>query len=186
MIYLIAALGNIGLEYANTRHNAGFLIADAIARKHNVVFKDERLAAKIEFRIKNKILHVIKPTTYMNLSGRAVKYWMDTLQIPTENLLVITDDINLPFGKLRIRTKGSHGGHNGLASIQDLIGTADYSRLRFGVGNNFTTGRQVDYVLGQWSNEEKKELEFYIKIAGEAVEEFALAGPAITMNKFNT
>lgn len=186
MKYLIAALGNTGLEYANTRHNVGFLIADTIAAKYNAGFKNERLAAKAEFRIKNKLLHIIKPTTFMNLSGKAVKYWMDTLQIPPEHLLVITDDINLPFGKLRLRTRGSHGGHNGLASIQEMMETTAFSRLRFGIGNQFPSGHQVDYVLGQWSAEEQTELPPMLQTAGEAAEAFVLAGPVFAMNKFNS
>lgn len=174
------------MEYANTRHNVGFLIADALARKHSALFKEERLASKTDFRLKNKILHVIKPNTYMNLSGRAVKYWMDNLDIPIENILVVTDDINLPFGVLRLKTKGTHGGHNGLANIQDMLLTSEYQRLRFGVGNDFPKGRQVEYVLGQWNAEENKTLPEKIALSVEAIESFALAGAERTMNIYNT
>lgn len=186
MKYLIAGLGNFGNEYIHTRHNAGFLVVEELAKRHNAIFKDERLAAKTEFCLKNKILHVIKPNTYMNLSGRAIKYWMDKLEIPAVQILVITDDINLPFGKIRIKTKGSHGGHNGLANIEELIGTSEYTRLRFGVGNNFQPGRQVDYVLGNWSETEKETLKERIQICADAAESFVLTGAERTMNIFNT
>ncbi|MFN3940098.1 MAG: aminoacyl-tRNA hydrolase [Chitinophagales bacterium] len=184
--YLIAGLGNIGSEYMNTRHNAGFLVAEELAQRHNAIFKDERLAAKTTFRLKNKILHVIKPATYMNLSGRAIKYWMDKLEIPHTHILVITDDIHLPFGKIRIKTKGSHGGHNGLANIEQMIGTSEYTRLRFGVGNTFQPGSQVEYVLGNWSDSEKATLSERIQLCADAAESFVLAGAERTMNYFNT
>jgi PTH1 family peptidyl-tRNA hydrolase len=186
MKYLIAGLGNIGPEYELTRHNIGFLTLDQLADKHGTDFATGRLAYTADFKYKGKHLHLIKPTTYMNLSGRSVNYWLQDLKIPRENLLVVTDDIALPYGKLRIRTKGSHGGHNGLRNIEETLGTAEYTRLRFGVGGDFPKGTQVDYVLGRFAPEEFTELPKHIDRACQAILSFCTAGVQITMNQFNT
>jgi len=179
-------LGNIGDEYEDTRHNIGFRIVEALAEDAGASFVSERLAFHCSFRLKGKSIHLIKPTTYMNLSGKAVKYWMNKLEIPNENLLVILDDIALPFGILRIRARGSDGGHNGLTSVQESLGTTEYPRMRFGVEGNFPKGKQVNYVLGNWNEEERKFLPEKIKIASEAAKSFALIGLERTMNLFNT
>jgi PTH1 family peptidyl-tRNA hydrolase len=186
MKYLIAGLGNIGAEYAHTRHNIGFDVLDYLARKYDFQFEIDRHAMKAELRFKGKTFIFIKPTTYMNLSGKAVSYWLKTEKIPIENLLVITDDLSLPVAKLRLRGKGGAGGHNGLKSIQESLQTDGYPRLRFGVGDNFPKGRQVEFVLGKWDTSEEIEVQKGIERAAEAVMEFALAGIAITMNKYNT
>jgi len=183
--FLIAGLGNIGDEYANTRHNIGFKIVEALAEEAGASFISERLAFHTSFRWKGKAIHLIKPTTYMNLSGKAVKYWMDKLEIPKENLLVVVDDIALPFGMLRIRSKGSDGNHNGLTSVEESLQTSEYPRMRFGVEGNFPKGRQVHYVLGEWSAEEKKLLPEKIKSASEAVKSFTTIGLERTMNIYN-
>lgn len=185
MNYLIAGLGNIGPEYAFTRHNVGFMVLDRFAAQHDLKFNSGRLAFGAEFRYKSRNLYLIKPTTYMNLSGRAVNYWLKELKVPTENLLVVTDDIALPFGKLRMKTKGSHGGHNGLRSIQEVLGSDDYPRLRFGVGSDFPKGRQVEYVLGNFEGVEFDQLPERLDRAGEVLLSFALAGAPQTMNNFN-
>ncbi len=151
MKYLIVGLGNIGTDYHHTRHNIGFDVADAFAAKHGALFRSDRLADVAEIKWKGRILVVIKPTTYMNLSGKAVKYWMDKEKIPAENMLVIVDELALPLEVIRLRPGGSDAGHNGLKSIQETIGTNQYPRLRFGIGNDFPKGRQVDYVLGRWT-----------------------------------
>lgn len=186
MKYLIAGLGNIGAEYAHTRHNIGFDVLDYIAKKHDFQFDMDRHAFKAELRFKGKTFIFIKPTTYMNLSGKAVSHWLNAEKIPVEHLLVITDDLSLPVARLRIRGKGSAGGHNGLKSIQESLLTDGYPRLRFGVGDNFPKGRQVEFVLGKWNPTEEIEVQKGIERAAEAVMEFALAGIAITMNKYNT
>jgi PTH1 family peptidyl-tRNA hydrolase len=183
--FLIACLGNIGSEYENTRHNIGFKIADELALAGETQFVQERLADKCEGKVKGKIMVVIKPTTYMNLSGKAVNYWMQAEKIKTENILIITDDLALPFGKLRIKPKGSDGGHNGLKSIQETLGTDVYARLRFGVGSDFAKGRQVDYVLGQWSAQELITLNDRIKLAAEMAKSFSSIGLQLTMTNFN-
>lgn len=185
MKFLIAGLGNIGDEYANTRHNIGFKIVEALADEAGASFVSDRLAFHTSFRLKGKSIHLIKPATYMNLSGKAVKYWLDKLEIPKEQLLVIVDDIAIPFGNLRIRARGSDGGHNGLTSIQELLGTTEYPRIRFGVEGNFPKGHQVKYVLGEWNPEEKKQLPDKISTACEAVKSFALIGLERTMNIYN-
>lgn len=183
--FLIVCLGNIGSEYENTRHNIGFKVADALAKAAEVQFVETRLAFKCEIKIKGKILIVIKPTTYMNLSGKALNYWMQAEKIKTENVLVITDDIALPFGTLRIKPKGSDGGHNGLKSIQETLATDVYARLRFGVGSNFGKGRQVEYVLGVWNDEEKITLNDRIAVAAEMAKAFCTIGLQLTMTNFN-
>jgi PTH1 family peptidyl-tRNA hydrolase len=183
--YLIAGLGNPGPEYFYTRHNIGFLVLDALAGESGASFKPDRLGDIAQVRVKNKVLHLLKPNTYMNLSGKAVRYWLQQLDIPVENLLVVTDDLSLPTGKLRLRTKGSDGGHNGLKSIQELLNTQDYARLRFGISAEFAKGKQVDYVLGEWTGEEEKIIKEAIPTAAEAIKSFALAGPAVTMEKYN-
>ena len=156
MKYLIVGLGNIGAEYADTRHNAGFDVLDALAGASNISFAAARYGAVAELKYKGRTLVLLKPSTYMNLSGKAVRYWMDAEKIAPENLLVISDDIALPFGTLRMRTKGSSGGHNGLKNISELLGREDYARIRFGIGGNFARGQQIDYVLGTWTDEERK------------------------------
>ena len=186
MKYLIAGLGNIGPEYELTRHNIGFLILDQLAEKNNVKFDSGRLALTAELKHKGRSIHLIKPTTYMNLSGKAVNYWLKELKVPIENLLVITDDVALPFGKLRMRAKGSSGGHNGLGNIQEVLGTDVYARLRCGVGSDFAKGRQADYVLGKFSKEEFKEMPFMLDKAVEGVLSYCAIGLERTMNSVNT
>ena len=154
MKYLIVGLGNIGPEYQNTRHNIGFKVLDAFAKASNTVFEDMRYGAVATVKLKGRTLILLKPNTYMNLSGKAVSYWMQKEKIELSNLFVVVDDLALPFGTIRLRGKGSDGGHNGLKSINQLLGTQDYTRLRFGIGNEFPKGKQVDYVLGEWSSEE--------------------------------
>lgn len=185
MKYLIAGLGNIGAEYQNTRHNIGFNVLDALAGASNVVFTDQRYGAIGELSIKGKKLILLKPSTYMNLSGNAIRYWMTKENIPAENLLVVVDDLALPFGVLRLKQKGSDAGHNGLKNIQEVLGTNAYSRLRFGIGNDFPKGRQIDFVLGQWSNEEWSNLTPRIEIASDIIKSFCLAGVQNTMNLYN-
>ena len=183
--FLIVGLGNIGDEYVNTRHNIGFMVLDTIAKENNLKFNTGRLADVAEYKFKGKTLVLIKPSTYVNLSGKAVNYWLQTEKISVENLLVITDDIALPLGVLRMKGKGSDGGHNGLKNIQETLNTTNYSRLRFGVGNEFSKGRQVDYVLGKWSGEEEKLLQSRIKIASEMIQGFATIGLQRTMTAYN-
>lgn len=185
MKYLIAGLGNIGPEYELTRHNIGFLVLDQLADMQKATFQVGRLAEKTEIRFKGRSLHLIKPTTYMNLSGKAVAYWMNELKIPKENVLIIVDDLALPFGSLRLRTKGSSAGHNGLKSLEQLLGGQDYSRLRFGIGNDFGKGQQVDFVLSNFSKEEFDKLPDIIKKANEMILSFCTAGASITMTQFN-
>lgn len=185
MKYLIAGLGNIGPEYDLTRHNIGFLVLDRLADKHNASFKSDRYVFKAEVKFKGRTLVLIKPTTYMNLSGKAVNYWMKIEGISKDNLLVITDDLALPYGKLRLRPKGSNGGHNGLGNIQEVLETDAYSRLRFGVGNEFAKGRQVDYVLSNFSTDEHAELVVHIDRAIEATLSFCTVGTERTMSTFN-
>jgi PTH1 family peptidyl-tRNA hydrolase len=185
MKYLIAALGNIGNEYELTRHNIGFLVADQLADEHQASFSLERHAFKTDFKFKGKQIHVIKPTTYMNLSGKAVAYWLQELSIPKQNLLVVMDDLALPFGNLRMRTKGSSAGHNGLKNIELLLHGQDYARLRFGIGNEFHKGQQADFVLSNFSKTELEELPTHIKKANEMILSFCTIGPERTMNFFN-
>ncbi|WP_446050836.1 aminoacyl-tRNA hydrolase [Zobellia laminariae] len=183
--YLIIGLGNIGSEYSETRHNIGFKVLDALAKALDFSFETVKLGDVGTFKIKGRSVLCLKPSTYMNLSGKALKYWMDKENIPLENVLVITDDINLEFGSLRLKTKGSNGGHNGLKDIQNVLQTTNYNRLRFGVGADFGKGRQVEYVLGEWSETEKDALKERFEKTTELVQSFVLAGVARTMNQFN-
>lgn len=185
MKYLIVGLGNIGAEYAETRHNIGFKVLDALAGASDAVFTVGRYGAVAEVRHKGRTLVLLKPSTYMNLSGKAVRYWVDAERIPLENVLVVVDDIALPFGTLRMRAKGSAGGHNGLKSIAELLGTEDYARMRFGVGGDFARGHQVDYVLGEWTAEEREALPDRLKLFGDAILSFAAIGLERTMNLYN-
>ncbi|WP_448825723.1 aminoacyl-tRNA hydrolase [Capnocytophaga bilenii] len=183
--YLIACLGNIGEEYALTRHNIGFLVADKLAKDHNATFTTQKLGDLAEIKVKGRTFILLKPSTYMNLSGKAVRYWMEKENIPLENLLVICDDLNIAFGTLRLKGKGSDGGHNGLKDIQAQLNTTNYARLRFGISSNFESGKQINYVLGEWTDEEKLALPERIEKCAEAVLSYGLAGLAITMNTFN-
>lgn len=185
MKYLIVGLGNIGPEYTNTRHNIGFNIADELVKQLGGTFSNLRLAYYAEVSFKGKQLHVIKPTTYMNLSGKAVNYWMQELRISLENVLVIVDDLALPLGKLRLKLQGSSAGHNGLRSIEGLCGGQAYPRLRFGIGDNFAKGRQADYVLGLFDRDEELELPALIDKSVELIKSFVTIGPAQTMTAFN-
>ena len=185
MKHLIVGLGNIGAEYANTRHNIGFKILDAFAEASNIFFSEDRYGSIAECRVKNQQLLLLKPSTYMNLSGDAVRYWMNKENIPLENVLVIVDDIALPFGAIRIKGKGSDGGHNGLKNIAAMIGTQSYARLRFGVGNDFPKGAQVDYVLGNFSEEQEKQMPERLKIAIDAIKAFCLSGLTFAMNNYS-
>ncbi|WP_324301807.1 aminoacyl-tRNA hydrolase [Galbibacter sp.] len=183
--YLIVGLGNIGSEYENTRHNIGFKVLDHLAKKKDLNFESNKLGAITHYKFKGRTLILLKPNTYMNLSGKAVRYWMTKEKIPLENLLIITDDINLKFGTIRLKTKGSDGGHNGLKDIQLQLGTQQYARFRFGIGADFAKGRQIEYVLGLWSPEEESKLEERMERAMELINSFATAGVQITMNTFN-
>lgn len=184
MKYLIAGLGNIGSEYAQTRHNIGFMVLDAFAKASNAVFEDKRYGFVAETRLKNKSLILLKPSTFMNLSGNAVRYWLQKEKIENGQLLVVVDDLALPFGTLRLKAKGSDAGHNGLKHIQDLIGQ-QYARLRFGIGNDYPRGMQVDYVLSEFSDEEKQLLPERMEAAVDIIRSFCLAGVNITMNQYN-
>lgn len=186
MKFLIAGLGNMGLEYAHTRHNIGFDIADALADKHQAVFQSKRYADVAEIRYKGKSVTLIKPTTYMNLSGKAVRYWLNELKTDPAHMLVLVDDLALPFGKIRLRANGSDAGHNGLKNIQEVLLTQTYPRLRFGIGNDFPQGRQIEFVLGKWNETEKSGLDIYISKAVEATEAFITQGLAKAMNQYNT
>lgn len=183
--FLIVGLGNIGAEYANTRHNIGFKVLDFLAKQESLDFQTVKLGALTEYKIKGRTLLLLKPNTYMNLSGKAVQYWMEKEKIAKENILVITDDLNLPFGTIRIKPKGSDGGHNGLKSIQQTLNTADYPRFRFGISDDFKKGKQVDYVLGEWDEEEKVKLTERLEISVKAIQSFALSGLGNTMSDFN-
>jgi PTH1 family peptidyl-tRNA hydrolase len=183
--YLIAGLGNIGAEYKNTRHNIGFQILDALSGASNISFTDNRYGFTAEYKFKARTFILLKPTTYMNLSGKAVSYWLQKEDISIENLLVLVDDLALPFGTIRLRTKGGAGGHNGLENINQVLGRNDYPRLRFGIGDNFHKGFQVDYVLGDWTPEEKKELPLKIDSCIEIIQSFGTIGAERTMNFFN-
>ncbi|TDQ07626.1 aminoacyl-tRNA hydrolase [Pedobacter metabolipauper] len=185
MKYLIVGLGNIGPEYAFTRHNIGFIIADELVKQFDGSFSNLRLAYYSEISFKGNKLYVIKPTTYMNLSGKAVNYWMQELRIPIENVLVIVDDLALPLGKLRLKLQGSSAGHNGLKSIEGLCGGQGYPRLRFGISDNFAKGRQVDYVLDTFDKDELPELPALIDKSIELIKSFVTIGPAKTMTAFN-
>tara|TARA_R110002051_G_scaffold65839_5_gene119508 strand:+ start:553 stop:1182 length:630 start_codon:yes stop_codon:yes gene_type:complete len=183
--YLIIGLGNIGPEYAQTRHNIGFKIVDAFAQKENLNFETAKLGDITTYKIKGRSVLLLKPSTYMNLSGKALHYWMEKENIPLENILVITDDINLDFGVIRVKSKGSNGGHNGLKDIQNILNSTNYNRFRFGVGANFGKGKQVDYVLGKWDENEKIALVERLNTASELIKSFVLSGITTTMNEFN-
>lgn len=183
--FLIVGLGNIGAEYVNTRHNIGFKVVDFLAKTHSAEFETVKLGTLAEIKIKGRTLLLLKPNTYMNLSGKAVQYWMEKEKITKENVLVITDDLNLPFGTIRIKPKGSDGGHNGLKNIQQTLNTSDYPRFRFGISDDFKKGRQVDYVLGEWDEDERTKLPERLEIASKAIESFALAGLGNTMTEYN-
>ncbi|MBP9103253.1 MAG: aminoacyl-tRNA hydrolase [Chitinophagaceae bacterium] len=185
MKFLIAGLGNIGDEYAHTRHNIGFDVVNAFVQKHKGEFRVGRLAYVAEIKWKGKIFVCICPSTYMNLSGKAVRYWMDKEKIAIENILVIVDDLALPLNKLRVRPTGSPAGHNGLKSIQEVLGSADYAKLRFGIGNDFAKGYQSDFVLGKWSKEETPMVKLKIEKSVETIETFATQGISTAMNQIN-
>lgn len=185
MNYLVVGLGNIGDEYANTRHNIGFRVVDALAEAGGVTFEDERYGFVSTLKVKNQTLILLKPSTYMNLSGNAVRYWMNEKKIPIERVLVVVDDLSLPFGQIRIKPSGSDGGHNGLKHIASVLGTVKYARLRFGIGNDFPRGGQVDYVLGEFGDEDLKIMDERLKVAGEAVKTFCLSGINVAMNGYN-
>ena len=183
--FLIVGLGNIGSEYVNTRHNIGFKILDYIANQENISFQTAKLGEIAELKIKGRTLILLKPNTYMNLSGKAVKYWLEKENIDKDDMLVITDDLNLAFGTIRIKTKGSDGGHNGLKNIQILLNSTEYPRFRFGISDAFKKGQQVNYVLGEWGEEEKESLKERLQMSAEIVKSFALAGLNNTMNTYN-
>lgn len=184
MKYLVVGLGNKGMEYENTRHNIGFQIVDFMAEAAGKQFKSDKLAHRAEIKYKGRVLILIKPTTYMNLSGKAVNYWLQKEKIKADKMIVLVDDLALPFGTIRIKSKGSDGGHNGIANINQTIG-GKYPRIRFGIGDVFSKGKQIDYVLGEWSDREKKELPERIEKMNEAVKSFATIGLERTMNYFN-
>lgn len=183
--YLIVGLGNIGSDYENTRHNIGFKILDYFAKKESLTFATQKLGDVAVYKFKGRQFVFLKPSTYMNLSGKAIVYWMTKEKVPLENLLIITDDLNLPFGTIRLKTKGSAGGHNGLKDTQDKLQTNAYNRFRFGISDAFSTGRQVDYVLGEWTPEEEAKLAERLDKSMELIKSFGTAGVNITMNTFN-
>lgn len=185
MKYLIVGLGNIGAKYDNTRHNVGFEVVDHLAKAFEVAFKTDQLGDIARFKHKGRTFILLKPSTYMNRSGKAVRYWLQKEKIEKANLLVVLDDLNLPFGKQRLRGKGSDGGHNGLKDIDQMTGGNNYARLRFGIGSDYHKGQQVDYVLGEWSNEEAQELPDLIKYAGDTIKAFGTIGLNHTMNQYN-
>ena len=185
MKFLIAGLGNMGDEYHNTRHNIGFRVLDALADASNISFLDKRYGFISEYNYKGKRFLLLKPSTYVNLSGRSVNYWLQKESISTENLMVVLDDIALPFGILRVRPRGGDGGHNGLINIIQVLGHQNFARLRFGIGSDFPTGFQVNYVLGEWSGEQEKRLSERITICHDIIRSFGLAGLEKTMNEFN-
>ena len=183
--FLIVGLGNVGSEYEGTRHNAGFMVADTLADEKGISFKSCRYGEMAVVKVKNCEMHILKPSTFMNLSGVAVKYWLNKENLPVSDLLVIVDDISLPFGTIRIREKGSDAGHNGLKNIAEQLGTQNYPRLKFGVGNDFPKGGQIEYVLGRFNAEEKKELPMKLDNAAEAVKAFCLSGASFAMSHYN-
>lgn len=185
MKYLIVGLGNIGNEYCETRHNIGFRVLDAFAKASNLVFETERYGAIARTKIKGRELIFLEPSTYMNLSGNAVRYWMQQEKIAIENLLIVVDDLALPFGAIRLKGKGSDAGHNGLKHIAETLGTENYARLKFGIGNDFPRGGQIDFVLGHFTKEDLETMDERIELAIEAIKSFCLAGLAITMNQYN-
>ena len=183
--FLIVGLGNIGEKYHNTRHNIGFSVLDSLAEKEQITFETKKLGDVARFNYKGRTFILLKPNTFMNLSGKAVKYWQTIENIPLENIFVITDDLNLPFGTIRIKGQGSAGGHNGLTHINEVLQTQNYARLRFGIGNEYNKGGQIDHVLGTWDSNEKEHLNERIEKSTKAITSFALAGLANTMNTFN-
>ena len=183
--FLIVGLGNIGADYVDTRHNIGFEVVDAFAKAQETTFESAKLGAIARTKVKGKTVILLKPSTYMNLSGKAVRYWMQQEKIPLENILIITDDLNLDFGTIRLKTKGSDGGHNGLKSVQTLLNTSAYNRFRFGIGNGFSKGRQVDYVLGKWNEEELASLPERLDKSCALLTSFVTSGVTNTMNNFN-
>ena len=183
--FLIVGLGNIGAEYVNTRHNIGFKIVDFLARQESIDFQTVKLGSLAQFKLKGKTILLLKPNTYMNLSGKAVQHWMEKEKIEKDNVLVITDDLNLSFGTIRIKPKGSDGGHNGLKNIQQILNTSEYPRFRFGISDEFKKGKQVDYVLGEWDETEKVKLPERLEIAVEVIKSFALAGLENAMTTYN-
>ncbi|WP_425562783.1 aminoacyl-tRNA hydrolase [Litoribaculum gwangyangense] len=183
--YLIVGLGNIGEKYENTRHNIGFKVLDNFAKEEGLTFETQKLGDIATYKLKGRTFILLKPNTYMNLSGKAVLYWLNKENIPLENLLVITDDLNLPFGSIRLKTKGSDGGHNGLKDIQDKLNTTNYNRFRFGISDAFNKGKQIDYVLGEWTDEENENLNERLQKSIELIKSFALAGVNNTMNAYN-
>ncbi|EGV43685.2 aminoacyl-tRNA hydrolase [Bizionia argentinensis JUB59] len=183
--FLIVGLGNIGAKYHNTRHNIGFKVLDFLADKESLTFTTDKLGDLTTYKFKGRTFILLKPSTFMNLSGKSVMYWLTKEKIPLENLLIITDDLNLPFGSIRLKTKGSDGGHNGLKDIQDKLNTTKYNRFRFGISDEFSTGRQVDYVLGDWSDEENKALTERLEKSVELIKSFGTAGINNTMSSFN-
>ena len=185
MKYLIVGLGNIGAEYAHTRHNIGFDVVDALVSQHGGVFRSDRYAEVAEIKVKGRILICIKPNTYMNLSGNAVRYWLEKEKIPKENMLVIVDELSLPLSRLRMRSSGSSGGHNGLKHIEEVLQSGQYARLRFGIGNDYPKGKQVDFVLGRWSKEEEPMVQKKILVAADAIEAFVFQGVSRAMNQVN-
>jgi len=185
MKYLVTGLGNIGPEYAHTRHNIGFDILDALAGASNVTFKDRRYGFICEMKYRARSYWLLKPSTFVNLSGNAVRYWLRKLKLPLENLIVVVDDIALPFGTLRLRAKGGDAGHNGLAHINTIMGTSSYARLRFGIGDDFHPGQQVHYVLGGWTEEQEVKLPGRMEMAGEIIKSFGVIGLERTMNMYN-
>lgn len=185
MKYLIVGLGNIGSEYQDTRHNIGFTMLDAFAKASNVFFTENRYGSTCEVKIKGRTLILLKPSTFMNLSGNALRYWMQKENIEIENILVIVDDLALPFGTLRLKPKGSDAGHNGLKNIQDILGHSNYARLRFGIGSDFSKGRQIEYVLGKWTAEQATALSEKADRCTEIIRSFCLAGLELTMTQFN-
>lgn len=185
MKYLIVGLGNIGPEYHETRHNIGFMVVDALAKAAGATFEDRRYGFITTLSVKGRQLLLLKPSTYMNLSGNAVRYWMQKENIPLENVLIVVDDLALPFGTLRLKGKGSDAGHNGLKHIAATLGTQNYARLRFGIGNDFPKGAQVDYVLGKFGEDDRKQMPERLELAGEIIKSFCLAGLNLTMNQYN-
>ena len=185
MKYLIVGLGNIGPDYEGTRHNIGFQMVDVFANYKQVTWEDKRYGFVARCREKNAEIVLLKPSTFMNLSGNAVRYWLGAEKIPVENMLVLVDDLNLPFGTIRIRKQGSNGGHNGLGHIQSVLGTDAYARVRFGIGNEFTRGTQINYVLGEWTDEEKQALPEKLEVMKQIIPSFCLQGIDRTMNQYN-
>jgi len=183
--FLIVGLGNVGEKYANTRHNIGFKILDEVAQENKTTFETEKLGDVATFRVKGRTFILLKPSTFMNLSGKALKYWMDKENISLENILVVTDDVNIDFGAIRLKAKGSAGGHNGLKDIQEKLQTQQYARFRFGIGGDYSKGRQVDFVLGEWTKEETSQLIEKLPLAAKIITSFGTAGLANTMNTFN-